>query len=250
MSWVKCTKKIGAIKVKVGSFYDGLKIGLPDEFDFLIELQNFVEHENFEVRPSGFHGTRNTWRTPLGKPALKKVEVLDEQFNRKNAEQENDNWLRSVGTKSHEEYILDGVEVKNGFYYLVVQTVKNLNEGRWSKFLTVEEEPTFVFGPAVTLQLRWNGRKFKNLKISVDLTVCITAKSLLTDFDIFKRLNPNSLITRSLSTIIGQNGYHLTPHISDCGHIQWRVSTSYIESRLLQMFPQDSKLKTVIRNIK
>lgn len=140
--------------------------------------------------------------------------------------------------------------MKNGFYYLVVQTVKNLNEGRWSRFLAVEDEPTFVFGPAVTLQLLWNGRKFKNLKISVDLTVCITAKSLLADFDIFERINPESHITRYLYKIISKNGYHLTPHISDYGHIQWRVSTSYIESRLLQIFPQDSKLQTVIRNIK
>lgn len=182
--------------LKVGSFYDKLKIGLPDEFDFLTELQNFVEHENFEVRPSGFKGTRNLWRTPPGHPALKKIQVLDENFKSINTDQENDNWFCRVGTKSYEEYILDGVKVKNGFYYLVVQTVKNLNEGRWSRFLAVEEEPTFMFGPAVTLQLLWNGRKFKNLKISVDLTVCITAKSLLADFDIFERINPESHITR------------------------------------------------------
>lgn len=237
--------------LKVGSFYDELKIGFPDEFDFLIELQNFVEHENFEVRPSGFCGTRNLWRTPVGKPALKKIQVLDNSFNWKEGNQLNCNepWLHGVGTKSHEEYILH-VDVKNTFHSLVEQTLANLKEGKWSKFLISEEAPSFMFGPAVTLQLRWNGRKFKNLKISVDLTVCIKAKTFPTDFDVFDRLNPESHTARYLSSIIGKTGYHLTPHVSDRGHIQWRVSTSYIESRVMQMFQHDSKLKTVIRNIK
>ena len=238
--------------LKVGSFYDGLKIGLPDEFDFLVALQNFVEHENFEVRPSGFWGTRHLWRTPAGKPALKKIQVLDKSFNKKEGDQLNYRWpwLRDVGTKSHKEYILHGVDVKNTFHSLVAQTVANLNEGSWSKFLISEEEPSFMLGPAVTLQLRWNGRKFKNLKLSVDLTVCIKAKSLPTDFDIFDRLNPESHAARYLPSILDETGYHLTPHVSGCGHIQWRVSTSYIESRMMQKVHPDSKLKVVIRYLK
>ncbi|XP_048753777.2 cyclic GMP-AMP synthase-like isoform X1 [Ostrea edulis] len=59
----------------VGSYYSDLKIGLPDEFDFLYELQTFEEDVDFIVRPSGFRGSRDLWRTPSGNPAKRKIQI-------------------------------------------------------------------------------------------------------------------------------------------------------------------------------
>ena len=56
----KDSRLIGKI-IPVGSFYSDLKIGLPDEFDFIYELQKLEEGIDFELMPSGFKGTRNLW---------------------------------------------------------------------------------------------------------------------------------------------------------------------------------------------
>lgn len=52
-------KRLKGKLLPVGSYYSDLKIGFPDEFDFLYELESLVEGKNFEMRPSGFRDIRS-----------------------------------------------------------------------------------------------------------------------------------------------------------------------------------------------
>lgn len=100
----------------VGSYYiySDLKINTPDEFDFLYELQTLEENVNFVVRPSGFWGSRNLWRTPKGDAGKRKIHVTNPPASlfREN-DPHNEIWLHRVGTdtEGHGEYILHPVHV-------------------------------------------------------------------------------------------------------------------------------------------
>lgn len=244
--------------IRVGSYYSDLKIGLPDEFDFIYELQTLEEGNDFEVMPSGFRGSKNLWRTPKGDAGKRKIFVKNPAKYSVNCDDlDPTKWLHTVGTGSefHEqEYVLDPVGVKNSLYYAISDVLKELDQSQLPRYLTIDmsEECTFFYGPAITLFFKWNGRFFKNLSISVDLTVAVKAMEWESHFD-FLRPNymaPNSCLGKILFEEISENGYHLVPHISDRGHIQWKISTSFLETRVLARFPRNSTIKQLIRIVK
>ncbi|KAK3092085.1 hypothetical protein FSP39_025056 [Pinctada imbricata] len=102
----------------VGSYYSDLKIGFPDEFDYLYELESIQEKLNFEVQPSGFSGSKNLWRTPKGDPGKKKI-LLKTPETYKCTQDSDDSvkWLHCISGKRRKdignEYVLDPVGVKN-----------------------------------------------------------------------------------------------------------------------------------------
>lgn len=253
----KDSRLIGKI-IPVGSFYSDLKIGLPDEFDFIYELQTLEEGIDFELMPSGFKGTRNLWRTPNGDPGKRKVLLKNPAMYSLDFDELNpDEWLHRVGRgrELHDhEYVLHPVGVKNSFYNAISEALKELNQSKLPKYLSVDmsEECTFFYGPAITLFFKWNGRFYKNLSISVDLTVALKAMEWESQFDFMRSNNvaPDSFLRKILIEEISQHGYHLVPSISDRGHIQWKISTSFLETRALARFPRNSAIKQVIRVIK
>ncbi|KAL4238475.1 hypothetical protein ACF0H5_003183 [Mactra antiquata] len=236
---------------KVGSYYDGLKIGLPDEFDFLAEIDNLSEGTNVVVRSTGFNGTKNLWKTPNGQPGRRKLQYVGTELHDMERKDDDYNWLKQTGTKRNPEYLIDCISVKNTFYFAVLQVVKSFTAEDLPRYLSVGEEPTFMHGPAVTLEFIWNGRAYKNLVISVDLTVCIKLNDWKKCFDTFEWMVEDSSIWTTLQNALDVYGYHLTPYISDRGHsCQWRVSTSFTEHLLMDSFSCESKLKTAIRCLK
>ncbi|XP_045172516.2 uncharacterized protein LOC123534357 [Mercenaria mercenaria] len=237
---------------KVGSFYDGLKIGLPDEFDFLAELVELKEGQDVIVRSTGFNGTRNLWKTTQGKSGRRKIQYVGKTLcDMDDTDEQDEAWMKQVGTKRNPEYIIDCISVKNTFYSAVLKVVRAFTSEDLPRYLTVGEEPTFIHGPAVTLEFIWHGRRYKNLKISVDLTICIKADNWKTCFDTFEWILEDSCISQTLSNALDRDGYHLTPYISERGHsCQWRVSTSYTEHLLMESFDFESKLKIAIRCLK
>lgn len=237
----------------VGSYYSDLKINIPDEFDYLYELHIF-EEENFIVQPSGFRGSRNLWKTPNGDAGKRKVQVINPPasllINNK-FDDDNEQWLHSIG---HEEHVLHPVHVKNSFYFGICEVLKEIDKSSFPKYLSLdpEEEVTFLYGPATTLFFRWDGRFFRNLKISVDITVCIKASKWENIIDCLQpgKINNQSCLKNKIHKEICQHGYHLVPFISDRGHIQWRISTSYLETQIFSKFSKDSSFKRIIRIVK
>ena len=237
---------------KVGSYYDGLKIGLPDEFDFLAEMVDMEEGKDFIVRPTGFNGTNNVWKCSKGQPGRRKIQYIGNHLH--DTDQEEDEsclWMKRIGRKKEPEFLIDCISVKNTFYYAVLKVFKTLSQEDLPRYLQLGVEPTFVHGPAITLEFIWNGRSIKNLTISVDLTICIKVKNWATCIDTFEWMTENSCVSNTLRTALDKDGYHLTPYISDRGHsCQWRVSTSHTEHLLMESFSYHSKVKVAIRCLK
>lgn len=241
----------------VGSYYSDLKIGLPDEFDFLYELQTFEEDVDFIVRPSGFRGSRDLWRTPSGNPAKRKIQIVS---NLKSChiikEDREESWVHRIykNRNGHDEYVLHPVHVKNSLYFGIMTALKEIDKSLFPKYLLLDskEEATFFYGPACTLFFIWNGRFYKNLKISVDVTLCIRAFRWEGIVDCLQpgMINEQSCLKRKIYQGITHHGYHLIPFISDRGHIQWKISTSYLETQILSKFSKDSSFKRLIRIVK
>jgi hypothetical protein len=139
--------------------------------------------------------------------------------------------------------------------FAISDVVREMDQSKLQRYLTIDmsEECTFFHGPAITLFFKWNGRFYKNLSISVDLAVAVKAMKCESHFDF---LRPNymapadSCLRKILIEEISQNGYHLVPNISDRGHIQWKISTSFLETRVLARFPRNSTIKQLIRIVK
>ena len=241
----------------VGSYYSDLKINTPDEFDFLYELQTLEENVNFVVRQSGFRGSRNLWRTPKGDAGKRKIHVTNPPASlfREN-DPHNEIWLHRVGTdtEGHGEYILHPVHVKNSLFSRITDAVSEMDKSAYPKHLSLDttERPTFLYGPATTLFFEWNGRFYKNLKINVDITACIKASQWEGIIDCLQpgKMNEHSCLKQKIHQEVLRHGYHLVPFISDRGHIQWRISTSFLETKILSRFPKDSSFKRLIRVVK
>jgi hypothetical protein len=236
--------------LKVGSYYDGLKIGFPDEFDFLAEMVDMKEGKDFIVRSTGFNGTKNLWKCSEGQPGRRKIQYVGNHLHCTDS-QEGENWMKEIGKKKEPEYLIDCISVKNTFYDNVLATFETLSQEDLPKYLQKGTVPTFLHGPAVTLEFIWNGRSLKNLTISVDITICMKVDNWRSCIDAFEWITDGSIIANTLRNTLDKDGFHLTPYISDKGHTcQWRVSTSYTEHVLMESFGYDSKLKIAIRCLK
>jgi hypothetical protein len=234
---------------KVGSYYDELKIGIPDEFDFLAEMVDMKEGKDFIVRSTGFSGTKNLWKCSEGQPGRRKIQYVGNHLHCTDRhEDESCVWMNKIGKKKEPEYLIDCISVKNTFYFHVLDVFKTLSQDDLPNYLQKGAEPTFIHGPAITLEFIWNGRSLKNLTISVDITICIKVDNWRTCIDAFDWITDGSIISNTLRNALDKDGYHLTPYISDRGHTcQWRVSTSYTEHVLMESFDYDSKVKIAIR---
>ncbi|XP_020901891.1 uncharacterized protein LOC110240421 [Exaiptasia diaphana] len=253
----KDSRLVGKL-IPVGSYYSELKIGLPDEFDFIYELQTLEEERDFEVMPSGFKGSKNLWRTPKGDPGKRKIFVKNpSKYSLNFDDSDPAEWVYRVGARNglnNHECVLHPVGVKNSLHFAILDVLREMDHSKLHRYLTVDisEECTFIYGPAITLFFNWNGRFYKNLSISVDLTVAVKAMKWESHFD-FSRphyMAPDSCLKYILFEEISQNGYHLVPNISDRGHIQWKISTSFLETRVLARFPKNSTIKRLIRVVK
>lgn len=82
----------------------------------------------------------------------------------------------------------------------------------------------------------------------MDITVCIKDSKWENIIDCLQpgNINNQSCLKNKIHKEICQHGYHLVPFISDRGHIQWRISTSYLETQILSKCSKDSSFKRII----
>ena len=151
--------------VGAGSVYDDLKVGKPDEFDFNFILDKFVYGKTFTIQPSGFNGSRNLWRTPQGSKIFKKI-LLNLDFAKQ--PHINDKTI-NVGTKRNPEYILSQVEFKNEFMTLIAECLPKIKTNRLLSIIGIVD----LSGPAVSIDLKWHGRRFPELIVNIDLCLSL-----------------------------------------------------------------------------
>ena len=159
--------------INSGSFYEGTKVGKPDEFDFFIQLDAFSSPEdvNFKELPC------STVYVVPSKSACENVRVAFTD--------------REYGSHYMPLFDLRDFEwkrtIKTPFFKIFNSKAKDFEAYGMKVVLPYEGDdivkappPLSKHGPAYTLLLEWNGGEsdlYKGMKISVDLTLAVRINS-------------------------------------------------------------------------
>lgn len=152
--------------INSGSFYEGTKVGQPDEFDYFIQLDGFSSEEDtlFEELPCC---------TVAVVPSESAIENLQVYFT-------------DYGARDHMFYNFEWKKsIKTPFFEIFNKKAKGFEAYGMKVVLAYEGHdilhcppPLARHGPAYTLQLEWNGgEEYKGLKISVDLVLAVKINS-------------------------------------------------------------------------
>ena len=156
--------------INSGSFYEGTKVGKPDEFDFFIQLDAFSlpEDVDFGELPC------STVRVVPRESACENVRFAftDQEYGSHFFDFRDFDWKRII---------------KTPFYNIFNSKAKNFEAYGMKVVLLYEGDdtvkappPLSKHGPAYTLLLEWNGGEsdlYKGMKISVDLTLAVRINS-------------------------------------------------------------------------
>ena len=155
--------------INSGSFYEGTKVGMPDEFDFFIQLDALSSPEDvsFEELPC------STVCVVPSKAACENVRFAftDQEYGSHFFDFRDFEWKRTI---------------KTPFYNIFNSKAKNFEAYGMKVVLPYENYASKTppalskHGPAYTLLLEWNGGEsdlYKGMKISVDLTLAVRINS-------------------------------------------------------------------------
>ena len=226
--------------VKSGSVYEGTKVREPNEFDFMIQMDSLSN-------------------TPLLRPCDKGDGYVKLSLESREWEGFRDadgffspnllsRFFKQLVNKS-----LNDIKIPEGL--AVRRTRPLLRESSWwSVYADLlgdsgeESQSGAVYsenhGPATTLYVQWQGgRSYKNLWISVDLTLSI-------DYPISKLLVPLAEIPLAeANSILQRCGFHVVP----AGLDSWRISFSMVEKEVLASssdgFKQCYRVLKIVRDV-
>ena len=155
--------------INSGSFYEGTKVGKPDEFDFFIQLDAFSlpEDVDFDELPC------STVCVVPRESARENVRFAftDQEYGSHFFDFKDFEWKRTI---------------KTPFYNIFNSKAKNFEAYGMKVVLPYENYASKTppalskHGPAYTLLLEWNGGEsdlYKGMKISVDLTLAVRINS-------------------------------------------------------------------------
>ena len=156
--------------INSGSFYEGTKVGKPDEFDFFVQLDafSFPEDVHFNELPCSA-----VCVVPC-ESACENVRFAftDQEYGSHFFDFRDFEWKRTI---------------KTPFYNIFNSRAKNFEAYGMKVVLLYEGDdtvkaspPLSKHGPAYTLLLEWNGGEsdlYKGMKISVDLTLAVRINS-------------------------------------------------------------------------
>ena len=220
--------------LKSGSFYEDLKVEGPNEFDFMICLEELSTPGVCAIRAIPFRSVQD--------PGYVHVEIAD-PISRKT-------WERYTSKKK--ENFLKPKTLLEKFESLIDQVLTEKKE-YLSEKLAKKFEVRLRKIP-VTLKLTWNGTEYKDYEISVDLVLCIRVNGWPKDSNVkdrCDRFHPGYEIIRKAT----QGGYHLIAScIGEAGKLRpcWRLSFSRAEGILLKQLCENSSLvhKTAVKILK
>ena len=209
--------------MRSGSFFEDLKVEGPDEFDFMICL------EDLSTDPGVCKETEILSR-PIRDPGYIDLQVTSEAHRRK--------WQDYISEQGN----LKPDELLQTFEKLVKKAVKQR-----------KRDVLVNIGPEITVELRkipvvlkitWNGNKYRNFAIAIDLTLCIRTSGWPEASDIrhrVKREHPGYEVVQEAI----RGGHHVVAStIGEAGQPQpcWRLSFSVAEGIVLREICKDPKL--------
>ena len=205
-----------------GSFYEDLKVEGPDEFDFMVCLE--------ELSQPGVCVRKDIPFRAVPDPGYVDVQVANKgcrnRFSRYISRREN--LKADVLLKKFQVLITEAVNKR-----------KRLSNDKIAKHVDIELRKI-----PVTIKLTWNGTKYFNYEICIDLTLCIKMSGWPAASDIRKRVkrsHPGYEVFRKAI----REGYHLVAStIGESGKPRpcWRLSFSVAEGTVLKNICGDSKL--------
>ena len=161
--------------IESGSFYEGTKVGKPDEFDYFVQLDNFSQPEDIR-----FEELAHSVVTVIpSESAFEKLLKVD----------------RSLCSFNWKE------KIKRPFFGALHS---KLARGFEAFDLQVLSDTTRRHGPAYTLHLKWTGGKlYKGLNIAVDLVLAVKINSLSSTMEVDLESQAGSVVSSLL---------HILPH--------------------------------------
>ena len=136
-----------------GSFYEDLKVEGPNEFDFMICLEELSTPGVCEIKAIPLR--------PVPDPGYVHVQIQDPDFQRR--------WRRFTSKKKPN--FLKPKTLLAKFKNLIDEVLTEKKKHFCDKL--AQEFETELRKIPVTLKLVWNGTKYTNYEISVDLVMCI-----------------------------------------------------------------------------
>ena len=210
--------------IQSGSFYEDLKVEGPNEFDFMICLEELSLPGVCEIKAIPFRSVPD--------PGYVHVQIQDSNFQkpwRRYTSKEKPNFLKPKTLLEKFKTLIDEVltEKKNHFCDKLSQTFE-----------------TELRKIPVTMKLTWNGTEYKNYDISVDLVLCIRVSGWPKDSNLKDRCNRGHTGYEMIEEAT-QAGYHLIAScIGEAGKPRpsWRLSFSRAEGILLGQLCKNSAL--------
>lgn len=211
--------------VRSGSFYEDLKSESPDEFDFMICLE--------DLSKPGVCRKKEIPLRPVRDPGYVDVQVTSEDHQRR--------WRRYISRQGN----LKPDTLLTEFQKLIKIALTKMNpaEGDKLKWNTHGIDVHLRKIP-VTMTLTWNGKKYRNFEIDIDLTLCIEMAGWPVASDIEKRVtrdDPRYEVIRKVMSA----GHHLVAStIGESGKRRpcWRLSFSAAEGIILKEICKDPNL--------
>ena len=206
-----------------GSFYEDLKVEGPNEFDFMICLEELSEPDVCEVKEIPFRSVRD--------PGYVDVQIKDPEFRLR--------WQKYISKKKEN---LKPKTILEKFQTLINEALTEKRDHFHEK-LSREFEAELRKIP-VTVKLFWNGTKYENYEICIDLVLCIKMAGWPKDSNVIERYNryhPSYEMIQEAT----QAGYHLIAScIGESGKPRpcWRLSFSTAEGILLRHLGENSAL--------
>lgn len=224
----KRDKRFQSTLIKSGSVYEGVKVGKPDEFDFMIRLNSLTDKASFHPCHKGegyvkLHLDEHEWKEFKDEEGFFNPNLLCRHFK------------KLVNESLSDAEVPDGLRIQ--------RASRELLDGSWGPVFSDllgnrsgQENSSGVMysethGPATTLYIDWEGgESYRGLNISVDLTLSLEYPSSKLPVQLAK-------LPLKVDVILQKSGFHVVP----AGFDVWRISFSMVEKEVLHSSPEGFK---------
>ena len=208
--------------INSGSFYEGTKVGKPDEFDYFVQLDNFSQPEDIRFEELA-HSVVTVIPSESAFEKLLKVNPSLCSFD----------WREKI---------------KRPFFGALHS---KLARGFEAFDLQVLSDTTRRHGPAYTLHLKWTGGKlYKGLNIAVDLVLAVKINSHSSTMEVDFESQAGRVVTSLLDTLpyyFAVSGYKEYP-VSSSSNLFSESTISLRESHCLLRCSQSCLEQSLFRD--
>lgn len=153
--------------LKTGSTYEGLKIGKPDEFDFMIVLPALADDRVLQFSQNKYFEWHLAHYKVLNREFFSDLlsQNADDDETEAEGDSNEDQFMAKVRDKvktNIEEQLKNGQLLPSGWEFVQIPTLDSYTLPRM----------------AVTPAMKWTGQEFKDLYISIDLSFAIPLKKI------------------------------------------------------------------------